>query len=70
LGSLREIYFNEFKNAVLILECESKIQVMQLLESLPLVMSKMIEFEVIELLPYPGFERIINKKRTNPASYG
>lgn len=61
-GSLREIYFNEFKNAVLVLECESKNQVLQLLESLPLVKSRMIEFEVMELLPYTGFERIINKK--------
>ena len=59
-GSLREIYFNESHNAVLMLECESKNQVLQLLESLPLVRSKMIEFEVIELLPYTGFQRIMN----------
>jgi len=58
-GSLREIYFNESHNAVLMLECESKNQALQLLESLPLVKSKMIEFEVTELLPYTGFQRII-----------
>ncbi len=59
-GSLREIYFNECNNAVLILECESKIQALQLLESLPLLKMRMIEFEVMELLPYTGYQRIIN----------
>lgn len=59
-GSLREIYFNESHNAVLILECESKNQVLQILESLPLVKSRMIEFVVMELLPYTGFQRIMN----------
>lgn len=32
-GSLREIYFNENKNAVLILECEDKIRAKQLLKN-------------------------------------
>lgn len=59
-GSLREIYFNEWHNAVLILECESKTQALQLLESLPLLKRRMIEFEVMELLPYTGYQRIIN----------
>ncbi|HRZ96391.1 MAG TPA: hypothetical protein P5084_02465 [Paludibacter sp.] len=59
-GALREIYFNEAHNAVLILECESKNQAFQLLDSLPLIKSKMIEFEVMELLPYTGFQRIMN----------
>lgn len=59
-GSLREIYFNESHNAVLMLECESKSQALQLLGSLPLVNRKMIEFELMELLPYTGFQRIIS----------
>lgn len=59
-GALREIYFNKAHNAVLILECESKNQAFQLLDSLPLIKSKMIEFEVMELLPYTGFQRIMN----------
>lgn len=58
-GSLREIYFNESHNAILMLECENKSQALQLLETLPLVNRKMIEFEVIELLPYTGYQRII-----------
>ena len=58
-GSLREIYFNESHNAVLMFECENKNQALQLLELLPLVKKRMIEFEVMELLPYTGFKRII-----------
>jgi len=58
-GSLREIYFNEFHNAVLVLECNSKEEVLELLESLPLVKQGMIIFEVMELLPYTGFQRLI-----------
>ena len=56
---LREIYFTENKNAVLILETENKDQAQQLLNTLPLVQNKMIEFDVMELRPYTGFERII-----------
>ena len=56
---LREIYFTENKNAVLILEAENKDQAQQLLNTLPLVQNKMIEFDVMELRPYTGFERIV-----------
>jgi muconolactone delta-isomerase len=58
-GSLREIYFNEKHGAVLILECKSKDEALQLLEQLPLVRYKLIEFELMELLPYTGYQRII-----------
>ena len=57
--SLREIYFTENKNAVLILETEDKKVAEKLLNSLPLVKSGKIKFEIMELKPYSGFERII-----------
>lgn len=58
-GYLREIYFNEFHNAVLILECESAEKAMKLLNSLPLAKKGLIKFEVMQLSPYTGYERLI-----------
>ena len=60
LGSLREIYFTENKNAVLILECEDKIVARTLLDKLPLVMKGIIDFEIMELQPYTGFSRLMD----------
>ena len=57
--SLREIYFTEDKNAVLIMETKDKKTAERLLNSLPLVKSKKIRFEIMELKPYTGYERII-----------
>src|SRR5687768_11737728 len=57
--SLREIYFTENKNAVLIMETEDKMTAIKLLDTLPLVKSGKIKFEVMELRPYTGYERII-----------
>jgi hypothetical protein len=57
--ALREIYFTENKNAVLVLEAADREAAIHLLDSLPLVKSGMIRFEVMELKPYTGYERII-----------
>ncbi len=57
--SLREIYFTEDKKAVLILETENKKIAQELLNSLPLVKSGKIRFEIMELRPYTGYERIM-----------
>jgi hypothetical protein len=59
--TLREIYFTEGNNAVLILETKDRETAEKLLDTLPLVKSGKIRFEVMELKPYTGFERIINK---------
>jgi len=59
-GNLREIYFSENKNAVLVLECEDKIIAKQLLDRLPLVKKEIIDFEIIELHPYTGFTRLMD----------
>ncbi len=56
---LREIYFTEDKSAVLILECESKDMILELINELPLVKERMIEFDVMALSPYTGLSRIV-----------
>jgi hypothetical protein len=60
-GSLREIYFTENKNAVLVMETENKQAATKLLDTLPLVKSGKIRFEVMELRPYTGYERIMRQ---------
>lgn len=57
--SLREIYFTENKNAILVLETEDKQAAIKLLDAFPLVKSGKIKFEVMELRPYTGYERIM-----------
>lgn len=59
-GQLREHYFNEAKCAVLVLECENKTQAQVLLGQLPLVQNNLIAFEIMELHPYTGYDRIIH----------
>jgi len=58
-GLVREFYFRKEKNlAVLILEVKNKQAAKQALNKLPFVSKKLIEFELISLKPYPGFERL------------
>jgi hypothetical protein len=56
---LREHYFNEEKRAVLVLECDGRAQAQELLGRLPLVENNLIAFELMELHPYTGFDRIM-----------
>ena len=58
---LREIYFTENKNAVLVLESKDKSTAKKILDSFPLVESGKIKFELMELRPYNGYERLINE---------
>jgi len=63
-GQLREIYFRQDRSeAVLVLECADKETAHQVLGSLPLVQAGLIEFEVIPLVPYPGFERLFERRK-------
>ncbi len=57
---LREHYFNEEKCAVLVLECDSKVHAQELLGKLPLVEKNLIAFDIMELHPYTGYDRIIH----------
>ena len=57
---LREIYFSENKQAILVLECENKTAAKQLLSNLPLVLKGYIDFDLFELRPYTGFSRLMD----------
>jgi hypothetical protein len=56
---LREIYFTHENFAVLVLECENLDEAAKLLGSLPLVQRNVIAFNIMQLKPYNGYERII-----------
>ncbi|MEX0609021.1 MAG: hypothetical protein WD016_05290 [Balneolaceae bacterium] len=61
-GVIREMYFRDDKaEAVLILECADLKEAAEKLATLPLVKSEMIEFELIPLRPYHGYERLFKK---------
>jgi muconolactone delta-isomerase len=58
-GLLREIYMTGEKHtAVLVLECAGVEEARRTLAEFPLVKSGLIEFELIDLRPYPGFGRL------------
>lgn len=61
-GMLRELYFRADRpEAVLILECAEIKEAQQALASLPLVKAGLIAFEIIPLIPYPGFARLFGE---------
>ena len=58
-GLIRELYFRRDQSyAVLILECASTEEASRALDCLPLVQAGLITFDLIPLLPYPGFSRL------------
>ena len=58
-GIIRELYFRQDRSeAVLILECASADEASRALDNLPLVQAGLITFDLIPLLPYPGFSRL------------
>jgi muconolactone delta-isomerase len=61
-GVLREIYFNAEKHeAVLVLEADNAERARSQLSSLPLLQAGLIDFEIIPLVPYPGFGRLFSR---------
>ncbi|HET6845937.1 MAG TPA: hypothetical protein VFH29_03835 [Anaerolineales bacterium] len=61
-GTIRETYFREDRSeAVILLEAPSTEAARTSLSQLPLVRQGLIEFEVIGLLPYPGFSRLFKE---------
>lgn len=59
-GVIREIYFNEKKNAVLLMECESIDRAESIIKSFPLVTNGLIRFEIMSLHPYTGLSRLMS----------
>jgi muconolactone delta-isomerase len=61
-GVIRELYFRADRSeAVLMLECTDVNEAQQILQSLPLVQASLIAFEIIPLVPYPGFVRLFGE---------
>lgn len=58
-GIIRELYFTQNDSlAVLILECNDENEANNYLNTLPLVKEGLIKFDVIPVIPYPGFARL------------
>ena len=56
---IREIYFRADRTSVvLMLECGDVEEAKAKLSELPLVSAGLIDFELIALVPYPGFSRL------------
>jgi muconolactone delta-isomerase len=61
-GLIREIYFRKDKNlAVLVLECKDEYEAREILNTLPMAKNNLIDFEIVPLKAYPGFERLFAK---------
>jgi muconolactone delta-isomerase len=58
-GVIRELYFRQDKpEAILILECKDLNEASSMIDTLPLVKYGLISFELVPLIPYPGFARL------------
>ena len=56
---IREIYFRQDRSeAVLIVECQDIREAKDMLHTPPLVQAGLMDFKLIPLRPYPGFERL------------
>ena len=57
-GSLRQLWFTDEQDAVLLLECPDKPAAVAAVESLPLVKNGLLRYTLTQLVPYPGFGRL------------
>ncbi|HEY3370768.1 MAG TPA: hypothetical protein VGK10_07965 [Prolixibacteraceae bacterium] len=64
-GLIRELYFTDDHCAVLILEAKDKAHARQIVNQLPLIQQKLIDFDLMALTAYPGFERLFRKEFHN-----
>jgi hypothetical protein len=70
-GVLREIGFRaDRREAVLTLECGGPDEALRQLAELPLVRAGLIRFEVIPLIPYPGFKRLFGRAAKDDSDAG
>jgi len=67
IGIIRELYFRQDKsNAVLVLECRDTEEARNILGTLPLVREGLIVFEILPLVPYPGFAKLFDGSMQHP----
>jgi hypothetical protein len=60
-GKIRELYFrHDHPGVVLMMECQSLEEAAELIEELPLVKERLIEFDLIPLGPFEPFEALFN----------
>lgn len=57
-GLIRELYFTDDHCAVLILEARDKAHAREIVDQLPLVKQKLIDFDLLALNAYSGFSRL------------
>lgn len=57
-GLIRELYFTDDHCAVLMLEARDKAHAREIVNQLPLVQHKLIDFDLLALVAYPGFARL------------
>lgn len=55
---IKEIYFDENHRAVIILTAQNRENAINILCTLPLAANNLIEFNLIELKPYTGLQRL------------
>jgi muconolactone delta-isomerase len=60
-GLIRELYFTDEHCAVLILEARDKAHAREIIDQLPLVQQKLIDFDLMALTAYPGFARLFRQ---------
>lgn len=60
-GLIRELYFTDEHCAVLILEARDKAHAREIVDKLPLVQQKLIDFDLMALTAYPGFARLFKE---------
>jgi len=60
---IREIYFDDLHNAVMILECKDKQEAKEILGRLPIVKQGLSLFKVSALQPYSGLERLFESAK-------
>jgi len=52
-------------SAVQLLECDDVEEAEMIIKTLPLVQANLIEFEIMPLKPYPGFEGLFDNSINN-----
>lgn len=60
-GLIRELYFTDEHCAILILEARDKAHAREIVDQLPLVQQKLIDFDLMALTAYPGFARLFKQ---------